>query len=169
VLAERGFSLDMMELTRRAGVGSGTVYRYFGSKEGMIRTVVDELVTKTRQELREIARTPGDARTDVKRTMRVGFTRVREYGQLTIVLVAGTQPPQYRDLLERKELEEFFAQLLHRGVAQGHFRADLDIDYAVGVWFAVVAPEALGRLLSRRSVDEVASSTTAFFLAGVSR
>ena len=99
VLAERGFSLDVIELTRRAGVGSGTVYRYFDSKEGLIRAVVEELVTKTREELREIAQTLGDARTDIKRTMTVGFTRVREYGQLPIALVAGTQPRQYRDLL----------------------------------------------------------------------
>lgn len=168
VLAERGFSVDVIELTRRAGVGSGTVYRYFGSKDGVVRAVVDELVATTREDLGRIARSLGDARDDVKRSMTVGFTRVKEYGQLTITLVAGTQPPQFQDVPARRELEEYFARLLRRGVEQGRFRADLDIDYAVGVWFALVAPQALRGLLATRSVDDVATQTTEFFLAGIS-
>lgn len=168
ILAERGFSLDMIALTRRARVGSGTVYRYFQGKEAIIQAVVDELVARSRADLTKIARTSGDARTDVRRTMMVGFTRVAEYGQLTIALLAGAPCP-VRPFVERRELETFFRRLLARGVAQGHFRADLDIDYAVSVWFALVAPQALGSLLPDRSVDQMAAETTEFFLAGIAR
>jgi hypothetical protein len=57
--------------------------------------------------------------------------------------------------------------LLQRGVDQGNFRRDLDIEYAVAVWFALVAPEALSTLARHRSVKEIAALTTEFFLGGI--
>lgn len=167
VLAERGFGAQITHIVNRANVGTGTIYRYFGSKEGLVRAVVDELVLKTQSDLSEIAATVDDAREGIRQAMRVGFTRVKEYGQLTIALVAGTQPPQYRNADAREELERFFASLIHRGIAQGHFRPDLDIDYAVGAWFSLVAPQALSRLMDERSVEDISAATTEFFLAAL--
>lgn len=168
VLAERGFAADVTEIASRAGVGAGTVYRNFPNKDALVMTIATEMVQKTTLELNAIAAEIEDARDCIERVMLVGFQRLAEYGQLAIALVAGTQPAAFEALSSQQMLGDFFADLVHRGIRQGHFRPDLDIEYAVGVWFALVAPSALNRLMRRRSVDEISSLTTDFLLAGLS-
>ncbi len=56
----------------------------------MILEVVREMVNKTRTELLSIASDVDDARECVARTMRVGFQRVKEYGEIAVRLVEGS-------------------------------------------------------------------------------
>ena len=167
VLAENGFDADVTQITARAGVGAGTLYRHFESKEALVLEVAQEMSSRTVRELDEIAAGVLDARACLKRTMQVGFQRVNDYGQLTIALVAGTQPPRYDHVVDRQGLANIFSSLIHRGIAQGHFRPDIDVEYAVAVWFALVAPQALSQLMKTRSLDEIAAATTDFMLKGL--
>lgn len=167
-LAEKGLEVDIHDVIGRAGVGAGTVYRHFASKEALYREVALEMVDRTRREFLEIASKYADARECIARTMELGFRNVRDYGQLAIELFGGVHPPEYGDLFERRGLEAFFRALIERGIHQGHFRQDVDVEHAIGVWFALTAPGVLGRLLSTRSVEQVAADTTRFFLAGLS-
>jgi AcrR family transcriptional regulator len=167
VLAENGFDADVTQITARAGVGAGTLYRHFESKEALVLEVAQEMSSRTVRELDEIAAGVLDARECLKRTMQVGFQRVNDYGQLAIALVAGTQPPRYDHVVDRQGLANIFSSLIHRGIAQGHFRPDIDVEYAVAVWFALVAPQALSQLMKTRSLDEIAVATTDFMLNGL--
>ncbi len=167
VLAEFGFDADVAEIAARAGVGTGTLYRHFENKEALVLEVAREMSNRTVRELDEIVATVHDARECLKQTMKLGFQRVEEYGQLTIALVAGTQPPPYGDVVDRQQLASVFSALVDRGIAQGHFRADVDVEYAVAVWFALVAPQALSQLMKKRSIDEIAAATTDFMLNGL--
>jgi AcrR family transcriptional regulator len=168
VLAERGFEAEVSEIASRAGVGAGTIYRNFQSREELLLGVAREMSYKTSSQLLAIAADVADARECVARAMEVGFQRVEEYGQLAIQLVGGTAPEPFAGVISRDTLGQYFRLLLQRGVGQGHFRADLDVEYAVAVWFALVAPQALSSLMQRRSVAEIAKLTTDFFLAGIS-
>ncbi|RXS87689.1 TetR/AcrR family transcriptional regulator [Streptomyces sp. TM32] len=54
---ERGLGVPLGEIARRAGVGAGTVYRHFSSKEALFRaTIVDriELFTDTARDLADV-------------------------------------------------------------------------------------------------------------------
>ncbi len=155
-----------MEIADRAGVGAGTVYRHFDSKEALIMAVGEELNTATVNALAGVQQVE-DAREAIALTMQVGFRRVEQYGQFVIALVAGTEPQQFREIIDRRALAAFFAHLIKRGINQGHFRDDLDVEYAVSVWFALVAPQALSALMARRSLNKIAAATTEFFLAGL--
>jgi AcrR family transcriptional regulator len=166
-LAEKGFEVDIHEVIGRAGVGAGTVYRHFANKEGLYRAVALEMVDRTRAEFFEIASKYGDARDCIAHTMELGFRNLRDYGQLAIELFGGIHPAEYGDLFERPALEAFFRALIERGIQQGHFREDVDVEHAVGVWFALTAPGVLGRLLRTRTVEAIAADTTSFFLAGL--
>jgi len=168
VLAERGIDAEINEIAARAGVGVGTIYRNFRNRDALILEIAREMVYKTSSELLEIVvDVSRDARESVARAIGIGFRRVEEYGLLTIQLVGGTAPEPFAGVLKRENLGQLFRILLQRGVEQGSFRRDLDIEYAVAVWFALVAPEALSALAGRRSVKEIADLTTEFYLGGI--
>jgi AcrR family transcriptional regulator len=167
LLAERGLAADVNEVITRAGVGAGTVYRNFSNKEALFRAVAEEMVDRTRARFVEIASQHRDARTCVALTMELGFQNVRDYGRLAIELFGGAHPPEYGNLFDRRALEAFFRALIERGIRQGHFRPDVDLEHAVGVWFALTAPAMFDRVLQQRTVEEIASATTRFFLAGL--
>ena len=169
VLAKRGFDAEIGEIAARANVGAGTIYRNYANKEELILEVVREMVHKTSTELLSIASNVDDARECVARTMTVGFQRVKEYGNLAVHLVAGTAPEPYARVMNRQVLGDIFKLLIRRGIDQGHFRRDLDVDYAIAMWFALVAPAALSSLMATHTIDEIARITTDFFLAGISR
>ncbi len=57
---------------------------------------------------------------------------------------------------------------MQRGIDQGHFRPELDIDYCVAVWFALVAPAAFLQLMAHRSLGEIETLATEFFLRAIS-
>ncbi len=168
VLAERGLQASIQEVITRAGICPGTVYRNYPDKESLFLEVAREMVSKTTAELHAIVAKVPDARECVAQVMKVGFKRVEEYGQLAIEMFAGNVPPAYRAVADHETLGNFFALMIQRGISQGQFRPDLDVEYAVAVWFALVAPQALRIELGRRSVDEIAALTTEFFLSAIS-
>jgi len=167
VLAERGVDAEITEIAARAGVGAGTIYRNYRNRDALILEIAREMVYKTSAELLAIVTDVRDARESVARAIEVGFRRVEEYGLLTIQLVAGSAPEPFAGVLKRENLGQIFSVLLRRGVEQGSFRRDLDIEYAVAVWFALVAPEALSALARSRSVKEIAALTTEFYLGAI--
>lgn len=168
ILHERGFDADIRDILKLAGVGTGTAYRHFPNKEALVRAVIDEMVRQVQDGL-AAARRIEDAREAVAATMRVGFRAVVEYGQLPVALFAGLEPPEYRGIVDREALGALFGALIRRGIEQGHFRADLDVEFAVAVWFALAAPNALSHLMEQqgRSVEEIAQLTTRFLLDGI--
>lgn len=168
VLRERGFDADIRDILTQSGVGTGTAYRHFSNKEALLRAIVDEMRHKVRQGLSAAAQEP-DARLAIAASMQVGFQALADYGQLAVAVFGGTEPREFDSDADRTEMELFFAALLRRGIEQGHFRADLDVAHAVGVWFALAAPRALSRLmyLEGRSVGDIAELTTSFYLAGL--
>jgi len=168
ILAAKGLAADLQEVIARVGVGASTVYRHFTNKEALYREVALEMVNRTRDQFLEIASHHQDARECVAQTMQLGFRNIQDYGMLAIELFSDVHPREYRDLFDRNALEAFFGALIERGVHQGHFRPDVDVEHAVGVWFALTAPGVLGRLLQQRTVEEIADITTRFFLAGLS-
>ncbi|MBX7454736.1 TetR/AcrR family transcriptional regulator [Mycolicibacterium sp. 3033] len=69
--AAEGLAVPVDEIARRAGVGAGTVYRHFPTKEDLFRAVVDDrirgIITWGRTLLREVA--PGEALFTFLRTL----------------------------------------------------------------------------------------------------
>ena len=167
VLAKRGFQAEITEVITRAGISNATLYRVYPSKEALFLEIAREMANRTSAKLLKVVATVPDARECVARIMEVGFGCVKEYGQLAVELVAGIVPAAYSAVVNRETLRNFFVVVIQRGILQGSFRPDLDVEYAAEAWLALVAPQALRSQSGRRSVDEIAALTTDFFLAAI--
>jgi len=63
VFAEQGLAVPIDEIARRAGVGAGTVYRHFPTKDALFRAIVVDRVERMVEHAEGLAaeREPGEA------------------------------------------------------------------------------------------------------------
>ena len=99
------------EIARQAGIATGTLYRYFGTKEDVFREVVRELHTSWLERAREVLSAPGTA---VERLRRLGEASVQ----------SNLENPLINSIFRRDEeivfaplIEELHEQLLRENVA----------------------------------------------------
>jgi AcrR family transcriptional regulator len=137
--ATHGFrQASVNRMVQKLGIAKGSIFQYFGTKEGLFHVVFDHAVGLVRRSLRQVK----------QHTAETGFfERIRQS------LIAGTQfidqhPRIYRIYLKMVFQEDFplraeFLQQVHlfsaeylrpqveAGIASGDLRPDLDIDATV--------------------------------------
>lgn len=168
VFCERGLQGEVTEIASRAGVGAGTLYRHFPSKEALTLAVADELGQSVLREL-DRASQIDDARAALASIVRAGYQLVEEYGQLFLAMTSGGAPAPLIEAFASEQIGAQIARVIQRGIDQDHFRSDLDVDHAVGLLYALFAPISLTQLMRQRSLPEIADASTEFFLAGLAR
>ncbi len=124
VLAERGVQAEMKEIADRAGVGMGTVYRNFATKEELIQAIIGEVVARFDAALDE-AETMEDPREAMVFLLRMVWEVAEENGELIEPLVrAGYDKGAAPEATRKRGL-----RLLERGIARGVFRADIPAEF----------------------------------------
>jgi AcrR family transcriptional regulator len=132
LFGEKGFdAVPVDEVAARAGVGKGSVYRQFGSKEELYAASVIEGFVQLRNQIE--AALAGAApvsqriRTIVLHTLSFFWNR----RQFFILLRDPTKLPRARELRyqrERLQLSVLISGVLREGAAAGVLRGDLDFD-----------------------------------------
>ena len=116
--AEKGCDVSVDEIARRAGVGHGTVFRRFPSKEALIQAVLGELLTTVTSVAEECAGEPGGFERFLRRA-------ASEYAQNRALLEAFKRCEATADA-------EAFATAVERLVVQaqanGELRRDVSAD-----------------------------------------
>jgi AcrR family transcriptional regulator len=152
--AERGLDVQLEEIARRAGLGTGTLYRHFPTREALVEAIVAERVGEFLA-VAEAALAEPDAWAAL-----VGFlesTLALQRGDRVLREIFVRYPPAEGQHSEtRAQMRALFERLLDRAHEQGVLRADFGLpDLALVLWsFAPVvdataeaAPDAWRRHL----------------------
>lgn len=164
--------MTMEDLAAEVGIGKGTIYLHFPSKEEVVLSHIDRIVDRLLHRLREIRQEPGPARERLK-TMLVTrvmfrFDSVGHYTQsLNDILSALRQAFLLRRQRHFQKEVAVFAELLEEGRLSKAFRCEDVKSTAQALLWATNAllPYSLSaRELGRRKEIETAASRTADLL-----
>lgn len=148
---------SLNSIAKAAGVGAGTLYRHFPTREDLIMAVyqreLDELVA--------VAYSPGLAKLGPTQALRTWFDRLAQYGMTKSGLgtaLAAASEALHRDAnVTRRPMVDALDHLLRRAQDAGEVRADLttdDVLLAVGFLWRM-DPKNDGRAQASRLLDLV--------------
>jgi AcrR family transcriptional regulator len=177
LLARSGYKkMTMEDLAHEVGIGKGTIYLHFPSKEEVVLSHVDRIVERVKAELRRLASSDAPAPERLRQMLLarvlVRFDGVQHYTESLSDLLAALRP----GLLARrarhfKEEAEIIAEVLEDGRGAGALRFADARDTARALLTATNAllPYSLSaRELGRREdVEAEAARVTALLLEGV--
>jgi TetR/AcrR family fatty acid metabolism transcriptional regulator len=172
--AAHGFHKSQVsKIAKAAGVADGTIYLYFRRKEDILIALFREKLGALVEKLRRELGGADDARACLARLVALHYAELERDVDLAYV----TQIELRQSSLElRREIGEalrpyvaLIEEVLARGVAQGVFRADLDLKLARQLVFGAMDEAVTSWLVSGRkySLGSMAEGTASFFARGL--
>jgi AcrR family transcriptional regulator len=171
LLAEHGYQdMTMTDLAREVGIGKGTIYLHFRSKEEVTLSHIDRIVDRMLQRLRELATSKDSADQRLRKMLHTRvltrFDAVQHYTQSLNDLLAALR----HELLIHREKHfdqeaEVFAGVLKEGQTSGIFQFDdlkatshalLDATNSL-LPYSLSAKELGKRARIEKQVDQIAS------------
>jgi AcrR family transcriptional regulator len=139
VFAAEGMGVPIDEVARRAGVGPGTLYRHFPTKEALFMAVAVSRVEVSIAEARRLAK-DSDPATALFAYLQGLGAQFRARRDLIEVMAAGGQTLHEARPELARELNDAIKTLLTGAQAQGAVRSDVTVDdvmkLVVGVFSA---------------------------------
>ena len=124
---ELGLAAQMEDVARRAGVGVGTLYRHFPTKEALVEALIADRMTQIAAELRRAVEEEPDAWSALARVLRFGVELQAGDRALAQVL-ASQSPDRWEAAKDAAGLDPLTAELLERAQAEGTLRPDVNAD-----------------------------------------
>ncbi len=174
LFARRGLDAEIREISERAGVGIGTLYRHFESREGLLSTLVHEAQQELLRRMQPVAEVedPGAA---LRALIHAGAEFCEQFGALTEVMLTDLDKfhPGGHDEYHAGHpdwfvgFRELVADLLRRGIRKGVFRSDLDVGVAVATVESIFESGMLLELAAERSYPQAADAVADFLLNAI--
>ena len=137
LIAERGFEgLRTREVAARAGVNIATLHYYFATKEDLIRGVVDYIEQQFAEQNAYVRAQGATAREQLHAELWHALEIKRDRPELQIVLhelfLRSLRDAAIHDIYRGMDTgwHTSLIEMVHAGIAEGSFRADLDVDAA---------------------------------------
>lgn len=165
VFRERGLDAEMKLIAERAGVGVGTIYRNFPTKDDLIAAIVGAVIERIMQITSEACAEP-DPLMAVRRFLAGGFAVLDEYGVVFHAMMAGNLPAGCLQHFEQLDEIDDLARMIRRGIDSGVFRANLDPELTAAKLVSSFVPWDYHDLRKTRSVAEIVEAHIDLFLNG---
>lgn len=142
--AEHGFhQASMNRVVKRLGIAKGSLFKYFGTKEGLFECLFERSLAQIKGSLREAATTEGTFFVRLRSVMLAGLTFIDSHPRLYRIylkLLFQENAPLRKKLLTtvRSYSAKFLLPLIEQGMAEGELRPDLDVDTALFLVDAVL-------------------------------
>ncbi len=174
LFAERGLrATTVRDIADAAGILSGSLYHHFDSKESMVDEILRGFLDDLFGRYREIAASGLPARDTLEALVIASYESFDRWHAAVAIYQAeakrlsGTPRFEYIEQYN-KEFRELWHQVLSRGVGDGSFRPELDIELAYRflrdtVWVAVRWYQPGGRI----TVDNLAKQYLTIVLDGL--
>lgn len=174
VFASQGYSATTVrKVADAAGILGGSLYYHFDSKEAMADEILSTFLDEMWAAYDRVLESGLSARDTLEGIVVESFRTIDRHRPAVVLyqneskhLATSERFHYLRD--SRRRFEEMWLSLLHRGVQEGAFRADLDPNLVYRyirdtVWVAANWYQRGGRL----SADDIAKQYLAMFLEGV--
>lgn len=127
LFSSRGYdATSVREICAAAGITKPTLYHFYGSKEGVFRSLVDGALENFRHRVVAEIESPGSPRERLQRIARGYFQYARENKELTQFLLSLVHKPP--DSAPRTDLPRYYkevvgliSRVVEEGVADGSF------------------------------------------------
>lgn len=174
LVVQGGFNeAPVSAIAQAADVGTGTVYRHFGSKQELLAEVVEAVSQRELEIVAAEAAAPGAPAQRLERALRLFGARALQGRRMAYALMAEPLHPDIDGirLKYRRRLGKLYERLILEGIASGEFPAqDAGSSAAclVGACMeALVGPVSLPEDASARKREALLDHIARFALSGV--
>jgi TetR/AcrR family transcriptional regulator, fatty acid metabolism regulator protein len=173
VFARKGyFAARVSDIAQQAAIADGTIYLYFKSKEDILVSLFDEVMSehiqKGRSELATVEGVPARLRAIAEHHLRLlGGNR-----ELAVVFqVELRQSTKFMERFSASWLQDYFSivtDVMEQGQRDGTLRADLPIRFATKAFFGALDEMVTSWILSKKDYDlaHLAEPIVDLFLRG---
>lgn len=137
--ASQGFrQASLNRLVQRLGIAKGSIFQYFGNKEGLFGVIFDYAVDQVRRSLRRVKQQT--AETDfferIRQSLLAGVQFIQEHPRIYHVylkMIFQEDFPLRAEFLQQVHLfsAEYLRPHVEAGIRRGDLRKDLDVDMTV--------------------------------------
>jgi AcrR family transcriptional regulator len=163
---ERGLDAEMKEIAERAGLGIGTIYRNFPTKDDLVAAIIGEAITELRQFIDEAAAVE-DPIEALRLWLHRGCEISERYGVVLMSVLGGTMPADCREQFAKIKEENQISEVIQAGIARGIFRSDIDPDIVAHQVTSAFVPWSYQELRRTRTPEEIANAYLDLILRGV--
>ena len=152
------------QVAESAGIDTGTLHYHFPSKDALIRAVVDHVVADLQINRAGAGVEPGSALHELRDEVHDVALRVRQSPQQFRVLLDlrlhAARNPAIAEILAQQDryFHSSLTGLLSRGIEQGIFRPEIDLELAAAVLRTELIGLSFTALLSPERIEEIASA-----------
>lgn len=126
VFSERGIEAEMKEVADRAGLGVGTIYRNFATKDDLVAAIIDDAVASVMAAMEDAAAL-SDPLAALRTILEIAFEKAESEGPLLRALMAGGYGPGKHDAIgPPARILSLIEDVVRRAIADGSVRAGLD-------------------------------------------
>ena len=137
--ARHGFrQASVNRMVERIGIAKGSLFQYFGSKEGLFKVIFDYAVDLVRQSLREVKKETGgeDFFERIKQSMLAGIRFIERHPRIYRIylkMIFQEDFPLRTEFLQQVHLfsAEYLRPVVEAGITRGELRPETDVEMAV--------------------------------------